>query len=278
MKRFSLPRAGTLLLCLALLAGLLSGCALPASPQGLALSAMAAPLAAAVFPLSSGLPQVQADAGSGTLPCYYDSASGVCYYVCEDLCKASPTEYTYTLRAFSVRDGKIHTQTLATRTVFYSVSGQPYTSYRDFSGNPMTESDYIGYADRYFSQCTSVLLSPDGSLAARVSRRRRRPSLRRSLCLSQRRSPRPRRHPRQSRQATAGRPRRSPRILPTSRFPSAGPPGLSRTRSTPRSSPGRRSAPTGLSIPCRRRCLSIPASRSRPRPTTRSPCAMSPSA
>ena len=30
----------------------------------------------------------------------------------------------------------------------------------------MTESDYIGYADRYFSQCTSVLLSPDGSLAA----------------------------------------------------------------------------------------------------------------
>ncbi len=166
MKRFSLPRAGTLLLCLALLAGLLSGCALPASPQGLALSAMAAPLAAAVFPLSSGLPQVQADAGSGTLPCYYDSASGVCYYVCEDLCKASPTEYTYTLRAFSVRDGKIHTQTLATRTVFYSVSGQPYTSYRDFSGNPMTESDYIGYADRYFSQCTSVLLSPDGSLAA----------------------------------------------------------------------------------------------------------------
>ena len=166
MKRFSLPRAGTLLLCLALLAGLLSGCALPASPQGLALSAMAAPLAAAVFPLSSGLPQVQADAGSGTLPCYYDSASGVCYYVCEDLCKASPTEYTYTLRAFSVRDGKIHTQTLATRTVFYSVSGQPYTSYRDFSGNPMTESDYVGYADRYFSQCTSVLLSPDGSLAA----------------------------------------------------------------------------------------------------------------
>ena len=91
MKRISLPRAGTLLLCLALLAGLLSGCALPASPQGLALSAMAAPLAAAVFPLSSGLPQAQADAGNGTLPCYFDSASGVCYYVCEDLCKASPT-------------------------------------------------------------------------------------------------------------------------------------------------------------------------------------------
>ena len=169
MKRFSRPhvvRRRTLLLCIALLAGLLSGCALPASPQRMALSAMTVPLAATVYPLPSGSSQVQADSGSGTLPCYYDSVSGIYYYVCEDLYKASPTEYDYTLRAFSIQNGNIHTQTIAARTVFYSVSGQPYTSYKDFSGNSITESDYVSYADHYFAHCTKVLVSPDGSSAA----------------------------------------------------------------------------------------------------------------
>ena len=135
MKHFSRPhvvRRRTLLLWFALLAGLLSGCALPVTPQRMALSAMTVPFAATVYPIPSGSSQIQADSGSGTLPCYYDSVSGIYYYVCEDLYKASPTEYDYTLRAFSIQNGNIHTQTIAARTVFYSVSGQPYTSYKDF--------------------------------------------------------------------------------------------------------------------------------------------------
>ena len=160
--RLRVVRLWTFLLCTALLAGLLSGCALPVSAR-MMLSTMVGPTAAAVYSTPSNLPRIQVDSGSGTLPCYYDSLSGICYYVCEDLCKASPTEHDYTLRAFYIQNGEIHTRTLATRTVFYSVSGQPYTSCRDFSGNSITESDYVSYADQYFSNCINVMVSPDGS-------------------------------------------------------------------------------------------------------------------
>ena len=167
MKRFFRLRTVRLLtfvLCIALTAGLLSGCTVPVTKQMMALSAMVGPIAATVYSSSAANPpSIQADSGSGSLPCYYDSFSGIYYYVCEDLYKASPTEYDYTLRAFYIRNSEIHTRTLATRTVFYSVSGQPFTSYKDFSGNAMTESDYVGYADRYFSNCTKVMVSSGGS-------------------------------------------------------------------------------------------------------------------
>ncbi len=161
MKRSSRLRAVklcTLLLCAALLAGLLSGCAFPVPMQKM-LSAMLGPTVTTVYSNSA---QAQAGSGGGTLPGYYDSFSGTYYYVCEDLNKASPTEYDYTLRAFYIQDGTIHTRTLATRTVFYS-TGQPYTIYKDFSGNSITESDYAGYADQYFSNCTKAMFSLDGS-------------------------------------------------------------------------------------------------------------------
>ena len=161
MKRFSCPcvmRLCSLLLCAALMAGLLSGCALPVTTQKV-LSAMIGPTATTVYSTPSNFPQIQTDFGDGTLPCYYDSNSGIYYYVCEDLNKASSTEHDYTLRAFYIQNGGIHTRTLATRTVFYSVSGQPYTSYKDFSGNSITESDYAGYADQYFSNCTKGMYS-----------------------------------------------------------------------------------------------------------------------
>ena len=164
MKRFSRPHAlrlCTLLLCAVLLAGLLSGCAFPLTPK-MMLSAMIGPTAASVYSAPAGSPRILSDSGGDTLPCYYDSSSGIYYYVCEDLQKASPTESVYTLRAFYSRSGEIRTRTLATRTVFTSVTGQSYTVYRDISGNGITESDYAGYADRYFSNCTLVTVSPDG--------------------------------------------------------------------------------------------------------------------
>ena len=168
MKRFYRPRVvrlWTLLICTVLLVGLLSGCALPVATQ-MVLSAMIDPTAVTVYAAPSNSPRIQSDSGDGKLPCYYDAYSGIYYYVCEDLNKASPMEHVYTLRAFYIQNGEIHTRTLATRTVFYSVSGQTYTSYKDFSGNSITESDYAGYADQYFSSCTNVMYSPDGGFVA----------------------------------------------------------------------------------------------------------------
>lgn len=154
-----------LLLCTALLSATLTGCAIPLTRQNL-LASVVSPLATTIFS-SSG--SVQADAGDSTLPCYYDASSGIYYYVCEDLYQASSTEHVYTLRSFSIQNGVLRTRTLATRTIFFSVSGQSFTSYKDFSGNTITEADYAGYADQYYSGFTKVRYSFNGSSAAPAS-------------------------------------------------------------------------------------------------------------
>lgn len=161
MKRPSpshIMRFCALLLCTVLLSCLLTGCALPDYVQDL-LAVSLGPTAVSLYPSTS---QVQADA-DGTLPCYYDESSGTYYYVCEDLNRASSTEHTYTLRAFYFQNGMIRTRTLATRTVFFSVYGQSYTSCRDDKGNAISEADYANYADRFFSGFPKVMLKLNGS-------------------------------------------------------------------------------------------------------------------
>ena len=158
MKRSPFSRIAkfsALLLCSVLLLTLLTGCA----KQNI-LTAAINPL---TIPIYINPVQVQQDTGGTALPCYYDASSGIYYYVCEDLNKASSTEYDYTLRAFYYQNSVLRTRTLATRTVIYTLSGQVYTICRDNAGNTLSEADYSNYADRYFSNLTKVMRSLDGS-------------------------------------------------------------------------------------------------------------------
>ena len=151
-----------LLLCTVLLACLLTGCTVPVTERNLIAAALG-PTAASFFTNSA---QVQTDTAGAALPCYYDTASGTSYYVCEDLNKVSATEYGYTLRAFYFQNGVLRNRTLATRTVLYNASGQTFTSCRDYAGNAITDADYENYADRYFSSCSKVSFSLDSGTAA----------------------------------------------------------------------------------------------------------------
>ena len=155
MKRF------VLLLCILLISAMLTGCAVPVVKQNI-LPAAANPL---TVPIYINPVQIQQNTGSTALPCYYDPASGIYYYVCEDLNKVSTTEYDYTLRAFYSQNGAMRTITLATRIVIYSISGQAFTFCRDYAGNSLSETDYANYADRYFSSLSKATYSLDsGSL------------------------------------------------------------------------------------------------------------------
>ena len=130
MKATYLSRSAkiTALLCTVLLACLLTGCTVPVTERNLIAAALG-PTAASFFTNSA---QVQTDTAGAALPCYYDTASGTSYYVCEDLNKVSATEYGYTLRAFYFQNGVLRNRTLATRTVLYNASGQTFTSCRDY--------------------------------------------------------------------------------------------------------------------------------------------------
>ena len=153
-----------LLVCTVLLSCLLTGCTVPVTGRNLIAAALG-PTASSFFVNSS---QVQTDTAGAALPCYYDTASGTYYYVCEDLNKASATEYAYTLRVFYFQNGALRNRTLATRTVLYNASGQAFTSCRDYAGNAMTDADYANYADRYFSNYTKVNLSLDSGISTAV--------------------------------------------------------------------------------------------------------------
>ena len=153
-----------LLVCTVLLSCLLTGCTVPVTGRNLIAAALG-PTASSFFVNSS---QVQTDTAGAALPCYYDTASGTYYYVCEDLNKASATEYAYTLRVFYFQNGALRNRTLATRTVLYNASGQAFTSCRDYAGNAMTDADYANYADRYFSNYTKVNLSLDSGISTAI--------------------------------------------------------------------------------------------------------------
>lgn len=96
---------------------------------------------------SAGWPEITLP----SLPCYFDSRTGVCYYVCEDMTKLSATEYSYTLRVFWFFDGVLQLNTLASRSVVYGQTARPTVQYRDWAGNSLSESEYVTYADRYYA-------------------------------------------------------------------------------------------------------------------------------
>ncbi len=162
-------RLCALVLCAVLLAGLLTGCAAHVTKQQL-LQAALGPAAVTLFP-SSGQESalVRTDSGEDALPCYYDQSSGMFYYVCEDLNKVSDTEHDYTLRAFYYRDGTLRTRILATRTVFFNAAWQAFPVCRDGKGNAISDRDYEGFADRFFSTCTKTTLPLNGSASASPS-------------------------------------------------------------------------------------------------------------
>ena len=160
MKRSSLTgtaKLSALLLCIVLLT-FLTGCSV-AAKQNL----LTAAITTMTVPIYINPVQTQQDTGSSLLPCYYDASSGIIYYVCEDLNKASNTEYDYTLRVFYYQNGVLRSRTLATRIVINTLYGQVYTICRDNAGNTLSETDYSNYADRYFSNCTKVMHSLNGS-------------------------------------------------------------------------------------------------------------------
>ena len=95
-----------------------------------------------------------------SMPCYYDSRTGVYYYVCEDLTKLSAVEFAYSLRVFWLYDGVLQLNTLATKSLGYSTSGQPGVVCRDWAGNVISESDYNTYADRYYASLVKSALAP----------------------------------------------------------------------------------------------------------------------
>lgn len=95
------------------------------------------------------------------LPCFYDSRTGACYYVCEDLTKLSSVEYSYAQRVLWLYDGVLQMNTLATKSVTYSQNGQPGTVCRDWAGNPISESDYSAYPDRYYAALAKSTLTLD---------------------------------------------------------------------------------------------------------------------
>ena len=134
MKRSSLSRAArclALLLCIVLTVCLLTGCTVPAVGRNLISMALGPTATAISLSPNSASAQLQTDTAGAALPCYYDAASGVYYYVCEDLNRVSATEYAYTLRTIYFRNGALRTRTLATRTVLFNASGQSFTSCRD---------------------------------------------------------------------------------------------------------------------------------------------------
>ena len=157
-------RITALLAYAVLLTFLLTGCTVPVTGRNLIAAALG-PTASSFFANSS---QVRTDTAGAALPCYYDTASGTYYYVCEDLNKVSATEYAYTLRAFYFQNGTVRNRTLATRTVLYNASGQAFISCRDYAGNSITEADYANYADRFFSGFTKVNLSLDSGTATSI--------------------------------------------------------------------------------------------------------------
>ena len=93
------------------------------------------------------------------LPCFSDSRTGACYYVCEDLTKLSAAEYSYAQRVFWLFDGVLQMNTLATKSVTYSANGQVGTVCRDWAGNPISEADYAAYPDRYYASLAKSTLS-----------------------------------------------------------------------------------------------------------------------
>lgn len=99
---------------------------------------------------SEGWPEIAVP----SLPCYYDSRTGVCYYVCEDLTKLSVMQYSYAMRVFWLFDGVLQVNTLATRSVTYGQNGQHSSVCRDWAGNSISENDYAFYADRYYASLT----------------------------------------------------------------------------------------------------------------------------
>ena len=88
-----------------------------------------------------------------SMPVYFDEASGLYYYVCEDIMRDGAAHYFNVMMAFSLRDGKMEYQTLATQDTVYAdpYNSTPTTTCRDSSGTLITEQEYDNIAERYFS-------------------------------------------------------------------------------------------------------------------------------
>lgn len=93
------------------------------------------------------------------LPCYFDSRTGVCYYVCEDLSRVNALQNNYAMRVFWLFDGVLQLNTLASKSVTANQNGQTSTVCRDWAGNAISESDYMSYADRYYASLVKSSLT-----------------------------------------------------------------------------------------------------------------------
>ena len=87
-----------------------------------------------------------------TLPCYYDSASGRYAYVCEDMLRNGAAYYDQTLTAIWLENGRVQQEPLANKTTVYTdEASEPQITYQDAEGNPITQEEYEGWADRAFA-------------------------------------------------------------------------------------------------------------------------------
>lgn len=88
-----------------------------------------------------------------SLPCYYDGASGRYAYVCEDMLRNGAAYYDQTLTAIWLENGHVQQEALANKTTVYTDANteEPEISCQDAEGNPITQEEYDGWADRAFA-------------------------------------------------------------------------------------------------------------------------------
>lgn len=92
----------------------------------------------------------QADLGDADVDAYYDSETGVIYYMFRDYIKNGAAEYYGVQIAVSLVDGKLTEEPIAFYSEIYTDSGCDI-SYRDAEGQEITAEEYESAADTVFA-------------------------------------------------------------------------------------------------------------------------------
>ena len=92
-----------------------------------------------------------------SLPCYYDAASGCCYYPCENVTRDGYAHQYYSWQVLCLKDGVAEWEFLAAKHVNWrnEETGEEYpdavTACEDAAGNPISEQDYDGVVEKRFA-------------------------------------------------------------------------------------------------------------------------------
>lgn len=92
---------------------------------------------------------------SNSAEVYYDAGREQYFYVLTDHMKTNPNEYYDGLYAFSLKDGKVQEDYIASKITFYDYdnNNQETVMYSDHSSDNIEEFDYFNAVENYFSGC-----------------------------------------------------------------------------------------------------------------------------